>query len=142
MKTFMFCLWLIPILVNVYIDRNGKKPNYLIVNTLRGMAAIVHGVLFDLACHIFPVEWSHYTYWETFLIFLPLIIFWTTSYWIIFEAVLNKVRGKEFFYFDTVEHDSGLIDRLFSVLGERAHFVAKMIALFLCIASMTVIYSW
>jgi len=45
--TLKLLLWLIPIALNVWIDRNGRKPNYLLMFILRGFAAILHGILFN-----------------------------------------------------------------------------------------------
>lgn len=125
MITFFLLLWLIPIAGNVYLDRKGRKPIYLVMFVMRGMAAILHGVLFR------PENFSEY---------LPILIFQVTSFWLIFEAALNLVRGKELLYYDTTEHDSGYIDEFFTWAGKPAHTIAKVCTLFLCILSIVVIY--
>ena len=141
MVTFILLLWLIPIAVNVYVDRNGRKPNYGMMFVLRGMAAVVHGVIFDIFCNYFPDNLHLYSYWQLFLIFLPLLLFYTTSFWIIFELALNKVCGRELLYYDRKERDSGWIDQVFDVLGNGPHFVAKLLALGVLILSIITIYN-
>lgn len=140
MILFILLLWLIPIAANVYIDRNGKKPEYMQVFVLRGMAAIIHGILTDMVCHIFPNDLYRYSMWELVLIYLPLLVFQVTSFWILFEISLNVVRGRELLYFDRKERDSGWIDKLFDRLGNGAHLAAKLMALVFCIISIIVIY--
>jgi len=141
MITFILLLWLIPIAVNVYLDRNGRKPDYLQMFVIRGMVAIVHGVILDITCNIFPDHLWTYSAWQLFLIWLPLLLFQVTSYWILFELALNIVRGRELFYYDRKERDSGWIDKLFDTLGNGAHLAAKLMALLICILSIINIYN-
>lgn len=141
MITFILLLWLIPIAVNVYLDRNGRKPDYLQMFILRGIAAILHGVLLDIVCDVFPENLWSYSVWQLFLIWLPLLLFQATSFWILFELALNIVRKRELFYYDRKEDDSGWIDQIFDVLGNGAHLIAKVIALTICVLSIMVIYS-
>lgn len=141
MITFILFLWLIPIAVNVYVDRNGRKPYYPLVFIFRGAAAIIHGVIFDLVLDYFPKDWYGYNLWDTVLIMAPLILFQLTSFWILFELALNHVRGREPFYFDRTENDSGWIDKLFDKLGNGAHLLAKVIALIVCILSIITLYN-
>lgn len=144
MLTIILLLWLIPIAVNVYIDREGKKPNYTLVNTLRGMAAILHGLILDLVCGYFPeqmkIDPSVYSIWELVKMFAPIFLFQITSYWILFELAYNKVRGREPLYFDRKERDSGITDKIFDALGNGAHLTAKIIALVICVLSIIKIY--
>lgn len=126
MTTLLLLLWLLPIAGNIYLDRNGRKPNYLQMFILRGMAAILHGVLFN------PQNWNDY---------FPVFIFQVTSFWLFFEAGLNIVRNKPLLYYDHFEGDSGWIDRLFKWAGPTAHAIAKIAILILCILSIVVIYN-
>jgi hypothetical protein len=126
MIAFFLLLWLIPIAANVLADRNGRKPNYLVMFILRGMAAILHGVLFE------PDNFGEY---------FPVLVFQVTSFWLIFEATLNYLREKPLLYYDTVEKDSGYIDRFFAWAGNPAHTIAKVCTLILCILSIIVIYA-
>lgn len=141
MVTLILLLWLIPIAANVYWDRNGRKPDYLQMFVIRGMAAIVHGVILDIVCSIFPENLWSYSVLELFLMWLPILLFQTTSFWLLFEAALNIVRGRELFYFDRKERDSGWIDKIFDGLGNGAHLIAKILALITCVISIMVIYN-
>lgn len=141
MITFILLLWLIPIAANVYMDRNGRKPEYIQMFILRGMAAIIHAILLDVVCDVFPDNLWTYSVWGLILIWLPVLIFQTTSFWILFEIALNIVRKREVFYFDRKEHDSGWIDRIFDALGSGIHLLAKIIALVICILSIITIYN-
>ena len=124
MITLFLLLWLLPIFGNVYLDRTGRKPNYLIMFILRGMAAILHGILFN----------PHNLY-----DYLPIFLFQITSFWLLFEIFLNVIRHKPLLYFDNVEHDSGWIDKIFSKLGYTFHAFAKVLALAVCVFSIIVI---
>ena len=126
MITIFLLLWLLPIAGNVYIDRTGRKPNYLIMFILRGMAAILHGILFN----------PHNLY-----DYLPIFIFQITSFWIFFELGLNLVRGKHWLYYDKIEKDSGVIDRFFAWAGVKAHGIAKILCFVVMVLSIVVIYS-
>lgn len=125
MTTLLLLLWLIPIAANVYVDRKGRKPNYVIMFILRGMVAIGHGILFN------PQNM-----WD----YVPVFIFQVTSFWLIFEIALNIVRGKDILYYDRSEGDSGIIDRFFKWTGPTAHFFAKLAALILCFLAVIKIY--
>lgn len=141
MKTFILLLWLIPIALNVYADRNGRKPNYLQMFVIRGFAAILHAILLDVCCHVFPDKLWNYNAVELLLIWAPVLLFQVTSFWILFEFGINIVRKRELFYFDRKENDSGWIDQIFDVLGNGAHLAAKIVALIICILSIMSIYS-
>ena len=136
MNIIMLVLWLVPIGLNVYWDKDGRKPNYLQMFMLRGITAILHGIVFDMTCRIFPPDLYRYSMWELVLIWTPLFTFQVTSFWILFELGLNLVRGREAFYFDRKERDSGWIDKIFDHLGSGAHLAAKIMALILCVLSI------
>jgi hypothetical protein len=123
--TGLLLLWLIPIGINIWVDRNGDKPNYLMVFVLRAIASIVHMVFFDV---------------RNGLDIIPLFIFQITSFWILFEIGLNLVRDRPFLYFDRTENDSGWIDEIFDFLGTTAHAVAKAAALTACVLAIIAIY--
>lgn len=125
MITLFLSLWAIVPAANVYADRNGRKPNYIIMFILRGAAAILHAILFNPQN---TIDW------------LPILIFQVTSFWILFELGLNMVRGNPLLYYDNFEGDSGILDRFFKWAGPTAHFVAKLAALILCVLSGIVIY--
>lgn len=125
MTILFLSLWLIPIAANIYWDRNGRKPNYLQMFIIRGMAAILHAILFN------PKDTTEW---------IPILIFQVTSFWIFFEIGLNIVRGKPIMYYDNVEGDSGMIDRFFKVAGVELHFIAKCACIILMVLSAIVVY--
>jgi len=139
--TIALLLWLLPIIVNIYMDRNGAKRNYLQVNTIRGIALIVHGaVCFDMDGGNFLMK--------DIIRNTPIIVFYFTSYWLFFEAGLNYVRGrieeqggfwKGILYYDRSEGDSGWIDGFFAD-KPKAHTVAKVVSLIAMILSIIIIY--
>jgi len=126
MITLKLLLWLLPIGANIYADRKGRKPNYIQMFVIRGMAAIAHGILFN-----------PHNMWD----YAPVFVFQITSFWILFEIGLNIVTKKPILYYDRKEGDSGTIDRFFKWAGPGAHLVAKLAALVLCILSIIVIYN-
>lgn len=125
MITLKLLLWLIPIGLNIYADKDGRKPDYLMMFILRGLAAIIHAVSFD------PRVGQDY-----FIIF----IFQITSYWILFDLGLNIVRGREILYYDRKERDSGWIERFFDSMGPVFYLVAKVLALIACVLAIIAIY--
>lgn len=133
-------LWLIAPITNAVLDRKGPKRVYWIVNLIRFMAAVLHGALF------FPSSWmpwntpiNELSGWRLLMIWLPVLIFQMTSFWIVFELILNRFLKRPWLYYDHKEKDSGLIDRFFAWAGPTAHKVAKLAALILCILSAIVI---
>jgi hypothetical protein len=131
--------WLLVPLFNAWMDRKGAKRNYLFVNTLRGIAMIMHAVIF------FHPEGGYNFFgdlWQGF----PYLIFYFGSYWIVFELALNILTGRTkrygwegLLYYDQKEGDSGWIDRLFKWAGEEAHFWAKVIVSFATVVSVMII---
>lgn len=127
MTTLLLLLWLVPIAANIYADRNGRKPNYLQMFILRAMASLIHMFFFVRS----PEQWQ---------LILWLIVFQTTSFWLLFEGILNLVRGRELFYYDRVEKDSGWIDRFFAN-KQGLHFAAKVICFAFMVYSITRVYA-
>lgn len=127
-------VWFIPILVNVYADRKGRKPNYVMMFILRAFVAILHGALF-------VNDYQNYWYY-----WWPVLVFETTSFWIFFELGLNLFYNyytkekRSLFYYDKKEGDSGTIDRIFKYLGDGAHTAAKLTALAMMLFSIVLIY--
>jgi len=115
MITLKLLIWLLPIAFNVWTDRKGRKPDYLVMFILRGCAAILY-----LSC-VWDAQGGYHLI-EDVVNLTPLVMFMVMSWWIFFEAGLNVVRGrvkqlgfwKGLLYFDTVEKDSGWIDRFFA----------------------------
>lgn len=127
MITWKLFVWVIVIAINVWFASKRQKPNYLVQGGLRGMASILHGALFISSQDQWPL-------------YLVLVIFQTTSFWIIFEIWLNIIWGEKLMYYDTKELDSGWIDRFFAWAGPGFHFAAKVGALIIMVLSIIVIY--
>ena len=123
---FRLLPWFLVIAGNIYLDRNGRKPNYLLMNGIRLIALSWHQLLFN------PNEYE--------LRDLAVVIFDLTSFWIFFELGLNIVRKKPLLYYDTKELDSGYIDRFFAWAGKEAHTIAKVLCFILMVLSLIVIH--
>jgi hypothetical protein len=140
--TIGLLLWMLPITFNIYVDRNGHKPNYLKVFTLRAMAAVIHGLLFA------PRDWYAYVNEYHWSLGVAVFLFQITSYWLVFEIGLNIVRKriqqlgfwKGVLYYDQKEGDSDWIDRFFKWAGPTYYITAKSMALIVCILSIIYLY--
>lgn len=137
MMTFKLLLWLIPIAINVYVDRKGRVPFYLLVNIARGIAAILHGTLM-----LTGVDYTPWTmaWWELILLWLPIFTFQMTSFWLLFDLGINIVQKKSsLLYRDTKEGNSGWIERFFKDKPDWTYYTAKAAALVLLIISSYVL---
>ena len=133
MVTIKLLLWLIPISVNIWIDRKGRKPDYLVVGILRGIISILY------LGGVWNVQGGYHLI-EDVVNLTPLVMFMVTSWWLFFEVGLNLVRGKNLLYFDTVEKDSGWIDRFFAKY-QKLHTPTKLFALLIMALSIYTIYA-
>lgn len=140
MIAFKLLLWLLPIAFNVWTDRNGRKPDYLIVFILRGFVIILYlGGVWDMQ--------GGYSLIEDFKENWSLWLFCLTSYWLFFEIGLNVVRGRikqlgfwsGLLYYDTVEKDSGWIDGFFAKYP-KLHAPVKVLTFLLMLMAITDIY--
>lgn len=128
MKTIYLLIWIVAILSETYrnyyiIEIKKSRPNYLQSFVLRGMAAILHGILFN------PHNMGDY---------LPVLIFQVTSFWLLFEVSLNYLRHKPLLYYGET---SGWIDRAFTWMGSlNFHFYCKVLAALVCLFSIIIIY--
>jgi hypothetical protein len=136
MITFKLLLWLIPIALNVWADRKGRKPNYALMFILRGAAAILHGIL------VIPYDTAPWLLsgWVLVTLWLPYITFQVASFWILFELSLNVLQKRDILYYDIKEKDSGYIDRFFLWAGPKWHAIAKFVALEVCVYCLMLIY--
>jgi len=81
-----WCWLLVPVaealLQKLIFFKDGKveRPNYAIVNTIRGMLAILHGAIFNVSISPF-MEWP------------ALLCFQIGSHMVIFDPLLNALRG-------------------------------------------------
>jgi hypothetical protein len=114
-------VWIIFILadafVNFYqIEKVKTVPNYYQSTIIRGMASILHGILAN-SQSLDDFKW--------------LFLFQITSFWLIFDLTLNKLRKKPLFYVGS----NSLIDRFFRKKPVWILVFAKVVAVFVAILS-------
>jgi hypothetical protein len=134
--TLKLLLWLVPIALNVWADAKGRKPNYGMMFALRGFIAVTYQFF------IVPPDMMPWTLsgWQLVMVWLPIMLFQTTSFWIIFELSLNIIQKRDnLLYYDIKEKDSGYIDRFFAWAGPTWHAVAKGLAFIVMVLSIAVI---
>ena len=121
-------VWIFFIVVHAVVDYreieyHNSKPNYLVSFIIRGIAAILHGIMMDVTK---PEEW-----W-------PILIFQVTSFWVLFSPILNLLRGKPFLY---LGEDSGWIDRFF--INRKSFYLSVYILVsIICTLSTILIYEF
>lgn len=124
--TALVCVWVAFIVLEmlrnyIIIEEMHTRPNYLVSFILRGMISIFHGVLFDC---------------QDILQYGVLLLFQCTSFFVVFGPLLNKARGKEFWY---LGEDSGWLDDLFMMIPYAYRFV-YFTCLSICVLTLGVIY--
>lgn len=117
--------WIAFIIGHAFFDfykiKGNDKPIYLQSFIIRGIAAILHALLFDPQN---TIDW------------LPVLLFQVTSFWIIFPLLLNGLRRKPALY---VGAQSGWIDGYF--LNHPVNqVIAKVAALIVLVLSTIVIF--
>lgn len=127
MTTLKLLLWLAYIAVDVWtnyviIEKNDSRPNYLLMNIVRGCVFIVYGAFI----------WDTQADLRTLYIF----IFCTTSFWILFDISLNLSRGKHILY---LGKESGWVDR-FGFKHPVIYYLGKVCALAALVFSIAKLY--
>lgn len=116
-------------LLDYFVTRNGRKPNYLKYNLVKTIVGLI--------CFVFMGEFSS---WSRFFISgVVVAIFELTSFWLGYEIIRNIWTKKHLLYFDQFELDSGGVD-LFFAKNPDLHTPAKIAALVLCIFTAIIIY--
>lgn len=92
-------IWILFIAIEIYrnyyiIEVVESRPDYLQSFIIRGIAAILHGVLVGVTE---PSDWY------------PILLYQALSFWILFDISLNLVRRKPILY---KGETSGYLDRL------------------------------
>jgi len=110
-------LWLFYIvldaLVNWYIIEKRKiVPNYIQLTIVRGWAFILIGIAINLQ------EWQ-LLWW---------FLFTATSFWLLFDILINLFRGKNIFY----RGENSMIDK-FGTKYPAVYFLLKLTALLILI---------
>lgn len=127
MITFKLFLWLLYIGFDVWtnytiIEQNRSRPNYLLLNIVRGAAFIVYG---SFVWDFQPEIW-----------YANIFIFCTTSFWILFDLSLNIARKKHPLY---IGAESGWIDR-WGFKNRGLYYICKVFALVIMILSIINIF--
>lgn len=121
-------VWIAYILLDVWlnykiIEVDDHKPNYLLLNIIRGAAFILYGAfVWDFQAEIW---------------YLNIFIFCVASFWIFFDLWLNVVRGKHPLY---IGANSGWIDR-FGYKHPGIYYFCKACVLVILILSTINIYN-
>ena len=128
----MILTYLIVPTLNAWFDRKGPKRFYLVVNLLRAISMIVHAGLF------MDVEGGYFVFDHVALRNYAIFGFYLTSYWLVFEIVLNFLRNKPLLYYDRKEGDSGIFDRFFAKYP-KLHLSAKIISLIIALICYAIV---
>lgn len=127
MITLKLLLWIAYIFLDVWInfyiiEINKSRPNYLLMNIVRGGVFILYGAfVWDFQAN----------FW-----YLNIAIFCVTSFWLCFDILLNRFRRKHLLY---IGPESGWIDR-FGFKNPALYYACKVAALVLLIMSIINIY--
>lgn len=146
-KFILILIWLPFVILGFnYIDwritRFGGKPNYLLYFIWRGGAAILHGILCLIFLEDKYVDYGTLSWWRLLFVWAPYVIFQVNSFWIVYELVRNIwTKAPYLLYYDTVEKDSGVVDRFFAWTGPTVHAYCKLLSLILVIISIIVIWT-
>lgn len=125
--TALLLIWVLYIGFDVWVNHriieiNQARPNYLLLNIMRGGAFILYGAyMWDF----------QYEIW-----YFNILVYCTTSFWVLFDLVLNVLRGKHPLY---IGMHSGWIDQ-FGFRHQGIYYLAKVIALVWLVFSVINIY--
>lgn len=127
MITCKLLLWLVYIGLDVHInytiiEKNKARPNYLLLNIVRGVAFILWGA--------FVIDFQYDIFYLNYFLFA------STSFWIIFDLSLNIARKKHPLY---IGQNSGWIDQ-FGFRYPGIYYLAKGCALAVLTFSVINIY--
>ena len=110
--------WLVYILTEALIQykliEEGYKPNYLTLFFIRGVFSLFHA---------FPI-----LYVSSLHEYITLLIFQICTFWVLFDLILNKLRGKPWSY---KGENSGWLDKI----DYTIYYKLKSLALFGAIVS-------
>lgn len=132
LTTFLLLVWQVVPYINARVDRDGHKPNYLKV----GIARVFAGVTYWFFWTKYPED-GWLLFWVT--------IYELTSFYLVFEILLNIWRKRPILHYDYIENDSGWIDGFFGKLYRKFkthlfHHAFKLLCLIAVIVSITKIY--
>lgn len=138
MITLKLLIWQLYVSFDVWINYriievNDSRPNYLLMNIVRGTAFIVYGRLIWDASIELTYGWNVFRVTEeTFY----MTIYCLTSFWILFDLALNLARRKHPLY---IGQHSGWIDQ-YGFKYPALYYLGKAVALAALIFSIAKIY--
>lgn len=116
------------------ITRNGGKPMYGVINTIKTVAVIVWGAMFT---HYDGTQNGK----EILYQIIPIVLYCALSFWIVYELIRNSWTKRKWDYYDQMEGDSGSIDRFFKGVGSRYfHIFVKVCALVITVLAAIKLY--
>lgn len=127
MITLKLIIWQLYVSFDVWINYriievNDSRPNYLLMNIVRGVAFVLYGRFFwDLSIDL-----------QALYVFL----YCTTSFWLLFDLGLNLARRKHPLY---IGQHSGWIDQ-YGFKYPVVYYLGKLLALAALIFSIAKIY--
>lgn len=127
MITIYLLIWAVYIAADVWcnfyiIEQINSRPDYLKLNIIRGVAFVLYGrFVWDLSLDLHA---------------LYILVYCTTSFWLLFDIFLNLSRGKHLLY---IGKDSGYIDQ-YGFKYPAIYYLGKLVALFVLTYSVTKIY--
>lgn len=127
MTTIYLLIWVVYIAADVWcnfyiIEQINSRPDYLKLNIIRGVAFVLYG----------RFVWDLWLDLHSLYIFL----YCTTSFWLLFDLVLNISRGKHPLY---IGQNSGYIDQ-YGFKNPFLYYVFKVFALAALVFSIAKIY--
>jgi hypothetical protein len=121
-------IWLLYPLIEALIQSKliakGWKPIYFQLFVIRGMVSIGHGIFVGV---------------ENMAQYGLLVAFQACTFWILFDLLLNKFRGKPWYY---LGKESGWLDRMGSKDGSffiGLYWALKIIAFFVSILTLVLL---
>lgn len=138
MITLKLLLWILYIAVDVWINYriievNDSRPNYLLMNIVRGVAFIVYGRLIWDASIELTYDWTVFRVTDETSY---MTMYCITSFWILFDLALNRARKKHPLY---IGPHSGWIDQ-YGFKYPALYYLGKLIAVGTLIYSIIKIY--
>lgn len=127
MITLKLFVWVAFVAIDVWInytiiEKNNARPNYLLLNIIRGGAFILYGAF----------VWD----FQAELWYLNVFVFCCTSFWCLFDLSLNIARKKHPLH---IGQHSGWIDQ-FGFKNPGIYYFGKVCALILMVFSIINIY--
>lgn len=115
--------------IDYYLIKNNKAVHHGVEIVIAGGVTILHGI-FIADVHT-PVNWVPDDYTLAVLLFYPL------SWWSLFDGILNRMLGRQWFEIGRTAWS----DRLFRRLGQASYELSKWVATGLMLYCIYLIYT-